>query len=181
MTYCDKASAMSVSSDVGVGRRMRNHRDEIQKVRKYLETNTFPLQKKVLWAYQRLAHENIDKVDYGILSILLFLCGNNLYTIHFHCLLALAEAIEVIYLGTQVDRDSLWFSVWWGGELGLNLRPSGMPLSKVEPLNIALSITQPVTFTGLGSLNWTPYELIMFSEVFKRYENVYNYHGQSID
>ncbi len=160
---------------------MRNHRDEIQKVRKYLETNTFPPQKKVLWAYQRLAHENIDKVDCGILSILPFLRGNNLYAIHFHCLLALAEAIEVIYLGTQVDRDSPRFSAWWGGELGLNLKPSGMPPPKVEPLNIALPITQPVTFTGLGSLNWTPHELITFSEVFKRHENVYNYHGRSID
>jgi hypothetical protein len=107
----------------------------------------------VLWAYQRLAHENIDKVDYGVLSILPFLRSNNLYAIHFHCLLALAEAIESIYLGTQVDCDSPRFSAWWGVELGLNLRPSGMPPPKVEPLNIALPITQPVTFTSLGSLN----------------------------
>jgi hypothetical protein len=181
MTYCGKASGMGVSSDAGVRRRMRNHRDEIQKVRKYLETDTFPPQKKVLWAYQRLAHEDIGKVDYGILSLLPFLCGNNLYVVHFHCLLALAEAIEVIYLGTQVGRDSPRFSAWWGGEFGLNLRPSGMPPPELEPLNIALPITQPVTFTGLGSLNWTPHELITFSEVFKRHENVYNYHSRSID
>src|SRR5205814_9987375 len=136
---------------------------------------------KVLWAYQCLAHEDIDKVNYGILSILLFLHGNNLYIIHFHCLLALAEVIEVIYLGTQVNHDSLQFSTLWGGEFGLNLRPSGMPPPELEPLNIALPITQPVTFTGLGSLNWMPYELITFSEVFKCHENVYNYHCQSID
>ncbi len=56
-----------------------------------------------------------------------------------------------------------------------------MPPPELEPLNIALSITQPVTFTGLGSLNWTPNELIMFSEVFKRRRNVYSYHSRSID
>jgi hypothetical protein len=128
---------------------MRNHRDEIQKVRKYLETDTFPPRKKVLWAYHRLAHEDIDKVDYGILSRLSFLRGSNLCVIHVHCLLALAEATEVIYLGTQVDRDSLRFSEWWGGEFGLDLRPSDMPPPELEPLNIALPITQPVTFTGL--------------------------------
>lgn len=180
MAYCGKANAMSTFNYAGVGRRMRNHRDEIQKVRKYLEPDTLPPKKKVLWAYQRLAHEDIDKVDYGILSILPFLRGNNLYVIHFHCLLALAEAIEVIYLGTQVDRDSPRFSAWWG-EFGLNLRPFGMRPPELEPLNIALPITQPVTFTGLGSLNWTPHELITFSEVFKRHENVYNYHSRSID
>jgi hypothetical protein len=181
MAYCGKTSAMGVSGDAGVRRRMRTHRDEIQKIRKYLETDTFPPPKKVLWAYQRLAHEDIEKVDYGILSILPFLPSNNLYVVHFHCLLALAEATEVIYLGTQVGRDSPRFSAWWGGEFGLNLRPSGMPPPELEPLNIALPITQPVTFTGLGSLNWTPHELITFSEVFKRHESVYNYHSRSID
>lgn len=110
MAYYGKANAMSASSDAGVRRRMRNHRDEIQRVRRYLETNTFPPQKKLLWVYQRLAHEDIGKVDYGILSILPFLRGNNLYVIRFHCLLALAEATEVIYLGTQVDRDGPRFS-----------------------------------------------------------------------
>ncbi len=181
MAYCGKANAMSTSSDAGVRRRMRTHKDEIQRVRKYLETDTFLPHKKVLWAYQRLAHEDIDKVDYGILSVLPFLRGNDLSVIHFHCLLALAEAIEVIYLGTQVDRDSPRFSAWWGGEFGLKLRPSGMPQSELEPLNVALPITQPVTFTGLGSLNWTPHELITYSEVFKRQENVYNYHSRIID
>src|SRR5438045_6719619 len=125
MAYCGKADVMSMSSNAGVRRWMRNHKDEIQRVWKYLKTNTFPSQKKVLLAYQCLAHEDIDKVNYGILSILLFLHGNNLYIIHFHCLLALAEVIEVIYLGTQVNHDSLQFSTLWGGEFGLNLRPSG--------------------------------------------------------
>jgi hypothetical protein len=96
--------------------------------------------------------------------------------------LALAEATDIIYLGTQVDRDSPRFSAWWGGEFDLNLRPSGMPPPELEPLNIAaLPIAQSVTFTGLGSLNWTPHELIAFSEVFKRYKNVYNYHSRSIN
>ena len=132
---------------------MRTHRDETQKVRRYLETDTFPPPKKVLWAYQRLGHEDIDKVDYGILSILPFLPSNNLYVVHFHCLLALAEATKVIYLGTQVGCDSPRFSAWRGGEFGLNLRPSGMPPPELEPPNIALAITQPATFTSLGSLN----------------------------
>ena len=74
---------------------MRYHTDEIQRLRKHLKANTFPLQKKVLWAYQRLAYEDIDKVDYGILFILPFLHGSNLCIVHFHCLLALAEAIDV--------------------------------------------------------------------------------------
>ncbi|PGH16887.1 hypothetical protein AJ80_05031 [Polytolypa hystricis UAMH7299] len=130
---------MSVPSNAGIRGRMRNHRDEIQKLRKYLETNTFPPQKNVMWVYQRLAHEDIDKVDYGILSILPFLHGNNLYAIHFHCLLALAEAAKVIYLGTQVDHHL------------------------------------PVAFTGLASLNWTPHELIIFTEVFKHHENDVTY------
>ena len=56
-----------------------------------------------------------------------------------------------------------------------------MPLPELESLNIALPITQPVTFTGLELLNWTPHKLIIFSEVFKHHKNVYNYHGQSIN
>jgi len=118
MAYCGKANATSASSDAGVKRRMRNYRDEIQKGQKYLETDTFPPQKKALWAYQRLAHENIDKVDYGILSILPFLRGNILYVIHFHCLLALAEATEALYLGTQVSTVTVRGSAR-GGEASL--------------------------------------------------------------
>lgn len=38
-----------------------------------------------------------------------------------------------------------------------------------------------VTVTGLGSLNWTPHELITFSKVVKRQEKVYNYHSRSIN
>ena len=37
-----------------------------------------------------------------VLSVISFLHGDNSCFIHFHCLLLLAEAIEVIYLETQV-------------------------------------------------------------------------------
>lgn len=114
MAYNDKAHAMRKLNDVGVRMRMRNHRDEICKARKYLETDTVPPKKKVMWAYERLAHMDIDKIDYGALSVLPFFAGNDLEVIHFHCLLALAETIEIFYLEIQIGRGSPQFSVWWG-------------------------------------------------------------------
>ena len=153
---------------------MRNHRDEICKARKYLETDTVPPKRKVMWAYERLAHKGIDKVDHGTLSMLPFFAGNYLEVVHFRCLLALAETIETIYLGTQVDRDSPQFSVWWGCEVGLSLGPYSMPPPELEPVNVALPIVQPAIFYGLGSLNWTPHELITFVEVLKHHKNVYH-------
>jgi len=79
---------------------MNSHRKEIQRIRQCHQSGALHSRQKVIWTYERLTHKDIEKVDHDVLSVLPFLHGDNSYFVHFHCLLALAEAIEVMYLGT---------------------------------------------------------------------------------
>ena len=125
----------------GFRKRINDHRREILKICQTSQNADFDKNEKQMWAYERLTLKDVEKVNYGVLSVVPFLHGDNSYLIHFHCLLVLAEAIEVIYLGTQVDRNRARFSFKYGGELGSRLRPPGMPKPEYEPLNIAFPLS----------------------------------------
>ncbi|KAL9635796.1 MAG: hypothetical protein Q9204_002490 [Flavoplaca sp. TL-2023a] len=182
LAYCGQASAMGQPRMAGLRRRINDHRREILKICQSSENIPFdPTKEKPMWAYERLAHTDIEKVDYGVLSVIPLLHGDNSHLIHFHCLLTLAEAIEVIYLGTQVDRSCARFSIKYGGTLGLKLRPSGMPKPEYEPLNIAFPLSQPIFFNGLSYFDWTPEEVLAFRDVFRAKDRVYGCLGRGVD
>ncbi len=174
LAYCGQACAMGQPRMAGLRKRINDHRREILKICQTSQNIAVdPNKEKRMWAYERLSHNDIEKVEYGVLSVIPFLHGDNSYLIHFHCLLVLAEAIEVIYLGTQVDRNCARFSIKYGGELGSRLRPSGMPKPEYEPLNIAFPLSQPLFFNGLSYFDWTPEEVLVFRDVFKAKDRVY--------
>ena len=118
MVYCGKAHAMNAACNAGLRRRMDSHRKEIQRIRQCHRNGALYARQMVIWTYERRTHKDVEKIDYGVLSVLPFLHGDNSYFVHFHCLLALAQAIEVLYVGTQVGRDCARFSMRYGGELG---------------------------------------------------------------
>ena len=53
---------------------------------------------RALWVHQRLAHEDIDDISYCLLSVFSYFDSHDRILFHFHCLLILAEAIDIIFL-----------------------------------------------------------------------------------
>jgi hypothetical protein len=186
MGYCGKAGALTFrtpSEGCGVRRRMCQHRDEIRSVRKKRarkklnpsivpeEEETALGKRRNLWVHLRLAHEDIDSLSYCLLSVFPFLGGHDRILVQFRCLLTLAEAIDIIYLGTLVDIHSPQVSKRWGGEFGLCIRPRSMPHAGFEGLNRALPTRQEMQLRGLGRTNWSPDEIIAVMDVFRHHES----------
>jgi hypothetical protein len=185
MGYCGKAGALTFrtsSEGFGARRRLCQHRDEIRSVRekrarKKLNPSIVPEEetalgkRRTLWAHLRLAHEDIDGLSYCLLSVFPFLEGHDRILVQFHCLLTLAEAIDIIYLGTLVDIHSLQVAKYWGGEFGLRIRPRSMPHAGFEGLNRALPTRQGMPLYGMGRANWSPDEIIAVMDLFRHHES----------
>jgi hypothetical protein len=185
MGYCGEAAATTFRTKTegfGARRRMYQHQDEIKRIRKKraqkkLGQNTIPdakesapSRRRVLWTHRRLAHKDIESISYCLLSVFPFFhSGDDRLLIQFHCLLTLAEAIDMILLGTLVDTDSLHFYRDWAAEFGLRIRPPGMPPPVFEGLNRALPTRQDMPLYGLGRANWSPQEIFSFTELFGRH------------
>jgi hypothetical protein len=180
MGYIGQACALKtgLSTGRGVKSRMFQHREKIQqaksgKVRKKRRTKNVPEQspenqpasKKSarFWASQRLAHDDIENVSYALLSLFPVprKCLRSLDQMRF--ILTLAEAIDIVFLGTLSPQ----YSVRFGGEFGLRIRPADMPQPPYEGLNRALPTTQVVKFYSLERTNWSPAEVDIFMGVFK--------------
>lgn len=69
LAYCGQASAMGQLRMAGFRKRMTDHRREILKICQILQnTDSDSTKEKKMWAYERLGHNDIEKVDYGVLS-----------------------------------------------------------------------------------------------------------------
>jgi hypothetical protein len=134
------------------------------------EEETALSERRILWAHLRLAHKDIDGLSYCLLSVFPFLEGHDLLLVQFHCLLTLAEAIDIIYLGTLVDIHSAQVAKRWGGEFGIRIRPRSMPHPSFEGFNRALPTRQDMPLYGLGRANWSPDNIIAVMHLFRRHE-----------
>jgi hypothetical protein len=178
--YTGQACALKtqLSTGRGVKSRMFQHQEKIQqakygKIAKKRRTKDFleqspenpPASKKSvrLWASQRLAHDDIEEVSYALLSLFPVPRKRLRILDQMRFILTLAEAIDVVLLGTMSPQ----YSARFGGEFGLRIRPTGMPQPPFEGLNRALPTTQVVKFYSLERTNWSPAEVEIFLGVFK--------------
>lgn len=118
-----------------------------------------------LWASQRLAHNDIENVSYQLLSLFPVPRKHLRSLDQMRFLLTLAEAIDIVFLGTLSPQ----YSVRFGGECGVRIRPADMPKPPYEGLNRALPTSQVVKFYSLERTNWKPSEVDIFMQVFKDY------------
>ena len=115
-----------------------------------------------LWASQRHADSDIENVSYQLLSLSPAPRKRLRSLDQMRFLLTLAETIDMVFLGTLSPQ----YSVRFGGECGIRIRPADMPKPPYEGLNRALPTTQVVKFYSLERTNWRPSEVDIFMQVF---------------
>ncbi|CAH0049269.1 unnamed protein product [Clonostachys solani] len=174
MAYAGQGGGVSGPRIFGIQRRAKEHRDIVRR-RKSRGQLGLQTKRKVddIWAHRRISHVDIEEVRLAILTVLPYpKYFIHSASCHVPYLLSLAEAIEVIYLGTiaPVKDDPLRS---WAREYGFKLRPRSMPPPPFEGLNRALPLKQSTPH--FGSINarefWTPAEVMTFIDVFAEHQH----------
>jgi hypothetical protein len=114
--------------------------------------------------YERLTHEDIERVRYSLLSVFPQVLETRQEKIHFHCLLNLAESVDIVLLDTMSDAAPPQY----GGQFALHIRPTDMPKGDFEGLNRALPTRQDLKISIRQ--NWEPEEVLTFIEVFANHQ-----------
>lgn len=137
---------------------------------------------QVLYCHQQLAGETVGLVKLAILSVFPYPAGGfGGYVLHLTFIMALAETIDTIFLGTlsSVKENSLGrtrFAAWYSEAY----RPKDMPVPAFQGLNRALSLKQACRPYGAlpCPILWSQSDIDTMIRVVRENETrVYNHSG----
>ena len=184
MGYVGQAGKLSVGGGgQGAKPRMHTHRKTIEqrkagkplksrrskKVPEQSSENQPGIKKQdFLWASKRLAQKEIEKVSYTLLSFFPVPRSSSRNLDQMRFVLTLAEAVDIVILGTM---DIYHPSTRFAGDFGLRIRPVDMPEPPYEGLNRTLPTKQEIKFFRVERSDWTPAEVLTFSEVSKDHQS----------
>jgi hypothetical protein len=190
MGYVGQARSLKLnkSGAAALGHRIPCHREQIDRLRRIRaekkrdpgstrfkdpEGKSARGNSRFLWSHQRLAHEDITEVVWTILMAFPLFENHEWNRSHLIFLLILAEAIDLIYMGTSVDPKAKCFAPGWAMELAYEIKPKTMPKPHFEGLNRALPVKQNVHFLAPLRMHWSPAEVLLFMEIFQEYKSLF--------